>query len=1079
MLRLLLPLALACLAPASPAQVVVPDALPLEVRAHASRLDQSGKFHVQLSCYPREALSRDYDLRVAVDAWADEYTLHELSPKPATSRWKPGKPVELELDLSIPADSKLGFGDQLTVLVTFVDQDTGAVVPPEYPIADGEGFSEVEAFDLPGFLGAEGAAALEALFAEARGLEAPAAWQLLEAGLRRAGDDDTKERFRDELLRVGKFPPAPLSQLEESVVANRISSEQVRYWRIVAGRMYDRGQLHGAMRLLERTGGALSEQADRAVIGALGDADRTQQRVDDIKQRLIEELSDEDAALAKELEAKHGQTRALLKEAERFASEGRYPVALELVRRLRRSDDEEVEARAWTLLDEYAEAWVALTPPEELAEVQAALDHPSWARTETVASHCFLFIGPRDLVRNIPPASKLNFDLAYVFLTDLFGRVPNPEGDRVTVYFKELFDFGGGIGGGKIIDIGKAQPSPQSPVRVDNGLLYHELTHCIDDTQPIFAGFREGLANMGAAYAFEALDQDSDALHSFDANLEEFRKYFLERDVAYWRIQNYGPSAGFFLHFEEEYASLSRARHDWSPLRQFFREYREAPVRDGREPYIVRGLAHFLVRAFGPGAFDDLVRFGFPLEEHDRRAIGLELSAFDAEDFTLFEEATSDFPTSPVPRDRFGRDVARSGDYESEEAREARRRHGVVSAWKTVGPFFTRSGDAAAVPFEPEWHIDFTSKVEALRSTKDETTRLLWRDPIGTWQSDAHLSPVTIDATGWLHFDYQPYGQRDAAIYAVTSVTLSEASEVAVHARADDDFALFIDGVRLGAYRGRGTNGSSENARWRGPFQNLPDAQRFELPLAAGRHTIVVKIKNRGGPAGLVLALSKPDGSTLEFSADTDAVEPRRAPRKASWKRLARLDARSLKSKAKTTVGGFKTVNKALRGTSTSGGVQWRRFTVRPGFPKDSPSNLLWLKEKLTEDALDLRLELELTRESRAPKLLLTLQGEGEDDGLSGWTLLLLPSGGSAVSARLERYDRLVYQTEALPMPEGEGTLRLLFECLDDEVTVKLDELTLLDRVPIRPIPGKFGVGLGTWGDSPAIELLEVSSTKR
>jgi hypothetical protein len=64
-------------------------------------------------------------------------------------------------------------------------------------------------------------------------------------------------------------------------------------------------------------------------------------------------------------------------------------------------------------------------------------------------------------------------------------------------------------------------------------------------------------------------------------------------------------------------------------------------------------------------------------------------------------------------------------------------------------------------------------------------------------------------------------------------------------------------------------------------------------------------------------------------------------------------------------------------------------------------------------------------------------------------------------------------------MPEGEGTLRLLFECLDDEVTVKLDELTLLDRVPIRPIPGKFGVGLGTWGDSPAIELLEVSSTKR
>ena len=82
-------------------------------------------------------------------------------------------------------------------------------------------------------------------------------------------------------------------------------------------------------------------------------------------------------------------------------------------------------------------------------------------------------------------------DLDYVFQTDLFGRVPNPGGDRVTVFFKELWDFGGGVGGGKTIDIGKADPG-QRGYRVDVGLLYHELTHCIDDTDPIFEGFREG-----------------------------------------------------------------------------------------------------------------------------------------------------------------------------------------------------------------------------------------------------------------------------------------------------------------------------------------------------------------------------------------------------------------------------------------------------------------------------------------------------------------------------------------------------------------------------------------------------------
>ena len=88
MLRLLPLLALATLAPVSFAQALVPGSLPVEVRAHASRLDQKGGFHLQLSCFPREAIERDYDVRIAVDAWADEYSLHELSPKPATSRWK-------------------------------------------------------------------------------------------------------------------------------------------------------------------------------------------------------------------------------------------------------------------------------------------------------------------------------------------------------------------------------------------------------------------------------------------------------------------------------------------------------------------------------------------------------------------------------------------------------------------------------------------------------------------------------------------------------------------------------------------------------------------------------------------------------------------------------------------------------------------------------------------------------------------------------------------------------------------------------------------------------------------------------
>ncbi|MFT5291750.1 MAG: hypothetical protein ACI82F_003835 [Planctomycetota bacterium] len=194
---------------------------------------------------------------------------------------------------------------------------------------------------------------------------------------------------------------------------------------------------------------------------------------------------------------------------------------------------------------------------------------------------------------------------------------------------------------------------------------------------------------------------------------------------------------------------------------------------------------------------------------------------------------------------------------------------------------------------------------------------------------------------------------------------------------------------------------------------------------------------------------------------------------------MARLDGRKLKSKAKTTVGAFKTQNKSLYGSDTDKGVEWRRFTVRPGFPKDSPSNLMWLKENVTDDILDVRLELEIVRESRAPKLLITIQGEGEKDGLSGWTLILVPVGSGHVSARLERYDRLVYETAALELGEGEGPRELTFECLDDEVSVRLDALQIFDRVPILPIENRYRIGLATWGTQPGIAQFTISAAKR
>ena len=116
------------------------------------------------------------------------------------------------------------------------------------------------------------------------------------------------------------------------------------------------------------------------------------------------------------------------------------------------------------------------------------------------ASREFLYIGDADLVARIPEKSRRSFDLAYLALTDLAGRVPNPGGDRVTVFFKELWDFGGGVGGGTRIDIGRADPKSKAAVLVATPLLFHELAHCVFDFDGL-PGWVEGVADFAAVRA--------------------------------------------------------------------------------------------------------------------------------------------------------------------------------------------------------------------------------------------------------------------------------------------------------------------------------------------------------------------------------------------------------------------------------------------------------------------------------------------------------------------------------------------------------------------------------------------------
>lgn len=1053
--------------PEFPPEVPVVIAAEVDDSAAAS----AGRWDLTLVFTPEENVKRPYSVYVRITHRGNTILKYDHAPKPPTKRWKKGKVVKYTMPIPVPLEEWIRAGDKLGVMIGFFDAEADKMVDPRNERIAGH-FVHAASLVVPELAPSDDETVRTRLLTRANELATAGkkaeAWAVLELGIRRAVEDETKYVFRDALVKLGHFDARPISLIEQQIVRQRVEQEKRRYLRQMSGRYYGRGKLYAALRILEAIGGKLEEDADQAVIGAVAEAQRTTKDIQQIKLKIVS-IPDEDKKVARETLNELGLTKACLEKAVAWFKDKEYGKSKYLLRELMTVSDRELARPARTQYDAVEAAWLADTPPDEQKLVDDAVNHPSFARIGTVATHNFIYIGPRAMIEAIPKPSRLRFDLAYIFQTDLFGRLPNPGGDRITVFWKELWDFGGGQGGGRIIDIGRADPKRKG-YRVDTGLMYHELTHCVDDTSPILAGFREGLANMGAAYTFEAIGQKGDTLHAFARNLQAFRKDYLERDLEYWRIQNYQPSAGFFLHFVDKH-SKKGSRHDWKPYRKFFREYRAAPIRDGREPYIARAFAYYLIRAFGEGAFDDLLTFRFPLVESDRAAIKMELEAFARGDFALRkagEKLREAAPNSPIPRDLIARRMIQA--FQSRSHDEARRiskeELGVVHDWQVVGPFSAQGADPRAQVYPPEHEIDFTKEYPGGQN-------------IAKWRRAADTGLVVVNSMGWVDLRYNY--NNNTATYALTHVTVDSPMEAVVHLRCDDDFVLFINDERIESYVNRGWAGSSQ-VWWRGPVERAPDAMRLAIKLNQGRNKVLLKVKNRTGASGFILAFAQEDGRPIPgLRADCDppvsGTSTVAEPKKSAWKTIVkhRFTKKAFKSKLNTTVGKFKVVNKNLVGENTDKRVGWRKYTVRPGFPKDSPSNLFWLKDKYTKDLEEFRYTLELApNRGGVPKLVVTFMGEGETDGLSGWNLIVHPSRGK-VAARLERYDILAYQVAGKKHTNAE-IQKLVLTYVKGRFTATLGDTVLLDQVPIKPIPGRKRIGVSTYGPNLGIHAFKLEA---
>ena len=448
----------------------------------------------------------------------------------------------------------------------------------------------------------------------AAGKDAAAALPLYFAALRETDEYAVKYAIRDEILALPPVAAEPLSERERATVAARIAEERERDVEKKAEGFEGKGKVKAAYLLRDRL---------RTLEGITTEkAEQIQATLERMQHAICDEATDDEKAQAKALEGDPKDVEGAFKRAERAAVEGHGRVALRVYKAIGYSGlaSQELKDKAKAAVDALRAAMVVEMVPSEKADAELVWEDPHWKGLATSVSHQFVFIGAKDFVETITPADRIRVDLACQLLGDLLGR-DLAAGERLTIYYKERFDFGGGLGGGKRIDIGnKAIAKP-----IAGGLHYHEMSHCAFDVGMIYPGFVEGIANFGATFVLDALGRTAEADDAIRSNRQGWQDDYLDRRMRYFRIQSYAPSCGFlFLPITAKDAVARQA--EWAKYRTFFRRLRRELPQEPRDAERIRYFAWVWGDVFGWRLLDEAASARFPVVPQDQERVREEIA---------------------------------------------------------------------------------------------------------------------------------------------------------------------------------------------------------------------------------------------------------------------------------------------------------------------------------------------------------------------------------------------------------------------------------------------------------------------
>lgn len=871
----------------------------------------------------------------------------------------------------------------------------------------------------------------------------------LEEAIRLADDTPTKARLRDAYLKAGWADPLPLSELEGQIVTRHIREERIRVWELGADRMENAGKLPGAILVRRGLMELLGPQEDRVKA--------QQDRIAEIVRKMLYRPTDEEKEVASRAEHSCKDAAAAVGKIRDLLAKKSYVVAIRLCQAVEFGDgDQEQKNAARALRTEIEERAAADVPPDQKEEARGILNDERFERIDLVRSRHFLLFGPKVFVQAIPHDQRTLLDLAYIFQSDLAQMPLTADGTRICVYYQETFDFGGGLAGGKLIRIGNRAIRPP----VAGMLHYHELGHCIFGRGWLHDGFTEGLADFAAGFTLDALGRTQEAEHFITGAKDQFVRYFLGRDVRYFHIQPYQPSAGFLFSF----LPPKEAPYDWAPYRRVFHRMREAQFGDWpeREHQIMRYFGYLMATEYGPEVLDRLADWGWPVCRADFARVAKESETYLAEtkqgEFQLIKEnpvgaeerfrnvLQAHLGSHLDPRAGYGMLLVALGRGDTAEASALAERLGIVREFKVLGPFHAR-GRTAHVVFPPE------------------SGRVNFAEPVRFGIETAVWKTAVMREDGYCDFLKQGYGYpENACAFAVAYLRAEEAGPARFWLGSDDGHALWLNGRLL---EKRDVNRRFE-----------PDDDFADAALERGWNRVMVKVHNTNGEWGFLLRVTRPD------NAPVPGLEVSIEPHEADLPGLAAdplrpvpeltEEFRGLSPRWETTVGKFDTQNGKLRPLGTEKVGLWQRFLVDPDKPKDGPANILWLLNPPlpSSDAFELEVVVVPAGKGLPAKFAITVDGEGENDAQSGHTFVVEPEEKNLL-CNWYRYDRLLYLQPGVEVPLAES-YSFLLRREGSRWWLSANGVPLFEGVDAPRLPA-CRIGLQAWGREPLFESFRLA----